>query len=132
MIDYISNSLYWSDLSGKIEKASIDGSNRQVVYNNQLTIPFKLAIYKDFLVWIDNQGNSISFLNAQDPSMNVSVQLLPAIPESEALNGILVIGSNKQLTSGWYTEGLLSELFVKEVVDCLAKVELLINPLLKN
>lgn len=107
VIDYNSNSLYWSDLSGKIEKASLDGSNRLVVYDNQLTIPFKLAIYNDFLVWIDNQGNSISFLNTQDPSVNVTVQLLPATPESKALNGILVIGSNKQLTSGWYRNAMV-------------------------
>ena len=51
---------YWCDAKlDRIEKAGIDGSNRQVVTDDKLPHPFGFSLLGDYLYWTDWQDRNI-------------------------------------------------------------------------
>lgn len=102
VIDHQASVLYWAELSGKIGRIALDGSGQGVVYENLSSSPFKLAVYRDYLLWIEAGGaNSVSVLRVTRPEERGRVSIVPI--GWRTLTGLLVVGSNRQLTRGELT-----------------------------
>ncbi len=100
VIDHQSKLLYWTELSGNIRRISLDGSGQELIYNNSATFPFKIALYRDYVLWIDggSGADSISVLHRERLEESGSISVVP--PGSRTLTSLLVVGSNRQMTRG--------------------------------
>ena len=66
-LDSENKNIYWCDAKlDRIEKAGIDGSNRQVVTDNNLPHPFGFSLLGDFLYWTDWQDRNIQRADKAD------------------------------------------------------------------
>ena len=100
VIDHQSRTLYWTELSGNIRRMSLDGSEQEMIYNNSSTSPFKIAVYRDYVLWINNGSgaDSISVLHRERLEESGSISVVPS--GYRTLTSLLVVGSNRQLTRG--------------------------------
>ncbi len=100
VIDHQSKLLYWTELSGNIRRISLDGSGQELIYNNSAIFPFKIALYRDYVLWIDggSGADSISVLHRERLEESGSISVVP--PGSRTLTSLLVVGSNRQMTRG--------------------------------
>ena len=98
VIDHQSRVLYWSELSGSIRRIGLDGNNQEVVYSSPSIVPFKIALYKEYLLWIDGTSGSFNVVHRGNTDIRGSVPV-PS-PATEVLNGLLVVGTNRQLSLG--------------------------------
>ncbi len=99
VIDHQGSILYWAELSGRIGRIALDGSGQEFIYDDPSSSPFKLAVYRDYLLWIEAGGaHSVNVLRVTMPEERGSVSIVP--PRERALTALLVVGSNRQLTRG--------------------------------
>ena len=101
-IDHQTRRLYWSELSGRIVRSDLNGTNQEVVYSDPSATPFKIALYKKYLLWIDGTSGSFNVIHRENTDNRGSVPIVPppSPTQSLVLNGLLVVGSNRQLSLG--------------------------------
>ncbi|ETE71786.1 Low-density lipoprotein receptor-related protein 1, partial [Ophiophagus hannah] len=60
-LDYINSRIYWADArEDYIEFASLDGSNRHIVLNQDIPHIFALTLFEDYIYWTDWETKSIN------------------------------------------------------------------------
>nr|XP_019597875.1 PREDICTED: prolow-density lipoprotein receptor-related protein 1 isoform X3 [Rhinolophus sinicus] len=60
-LDYVTERIYWADArEDYIEFASLDGSNRHVVLNQDIPHIFALTLFEDYVYWTDWETKSIN------------------------------------------------------------------------
>uniref|UniRef100_H3BGS9 Prolow-density lipoprotein receptor-related protein 1 n=1 Tax=Latimeria chalumnae TaxID=7897 RepID=H3BGS9_LATCH len=60
-LDYINDRIYWADArEDYIEFASLDGSNRHTVLNQDIPHIFALTLFEDYIYWTDWETKSIN------------------------------------------------------------------------
>ena len=83
--------MYWSDWGApaKIERASMDGSNREVLHDTDLTWPTDLAIdyQRQKLYWVDSFYQKIEFSDVDGHDRRVLLSLDSGVPFSIAVSG---------------------------------------------
>ncbi|KAG8332249.1 Low-density lipoprotein receptor- protein 1B [Homalodisca vitripennis] len=70
-IDYFNRKLYWCDAYlDKIERISLDGSERKVVFHgSDLDHPYGLAYYEKLLFWTEFQKGTVQCLNLENDTV---------------------------------------------------------------
>jgi low density lipoprotein receptor-related protein 5/6 len=63
-VDYETDLIYWVDAKlQRIESATQDGKDRQVILSENIPHPFAIAVYKDYLFWTDWINKSVNLCN---------------------------------------------------------------------
>ena len=93
-IDYNTGTLYWADYSlQKIEKSSVDGSNRTIVISVDVGLPLDLIFHDNKLFWASsNMVKSVStvFVNSSETLISLS----------GTIQRVQIISSDHQSNSG--------------------------------
>ena len=83
--------MYWSDWGepAKIERASMDGNNREVLHDTDLTWPNGLAIDYDLqrLYWVDSYYRKIEFSDVDGHRRDVLLYLESGFPFFITISG---------------------------------------------
>ncbi|XP_069676734.1 low-density lipoprotein receptor-related protein 1 isoform X1 [Periplaneta americana] len=97
-IDYVDKKLYWCDaFLDKIERASLDGSNREIVYNGpQLDHPYGLAYFDHSIYWTEFQKGTVhrKSLNSDDNSTETLSEEFSSLFEIRVFDNTSQTGSN--------------------------------------
>ena len=99
VIDHQAGRLYWSELSGRIVRSDLNGMNQVVIYSDPSVMPVKIALYKEYLLWINGTSDSFNVIHRENADSRGNV---PVVAEAltQSLTGLLVVGSNRQLSLG--------------------------------
>ncbi len=105
IIDHQASVLYWAELLGRIGRIALDGRGQETVYDDPSSSPFKLSVYRDYLLWIDAAGaDSVNVLRMGESGR---VSIVP-LGDDRTLTALLVVGSNRQLTRGEQIELIIT------------------------
>ena len=55
--------LYWAEKGQKIECSSYDGDNRHVIFEATVLHPISIAVYDNYLYWIEREQKVIERIN---------------------------------------------------------------------
>ena len=62
-VDMESNLLYWAESGQKIECSSLEGDNRHVIFEAMVLHPISIAVYDNYLYWIEREQKVIERIN---------------------------------------------------------------------
>ncbi|XP_054274081.1 low-density lipoprotein receptor-related protein 1-like [Macrosteles quadrilineatus] len=95
-IDYFTRKLYWCDAYlDKIERISLDGTERQVVFQgSQLDHPYGLAYYENLLFWTEFQKGTVESLNLANNTVTTLTTENPPLFEIRVFDNSTQTGTN--------------------------------------